>query len=77
VSRIAIFARNHVVHLDAASDIAKTDPSRLVPFRSAKLWTRARKELDQHNLDMLHAKSGDPFSSEGLRSIVEAYKNTL
>lgn len=44
--RIAVFARNHKEYLDRASEISIKDPSQLVTFRSAKLWSGAKKALN-------------------------------
>lgn len=65
MNRIAVFARNHAAHLDAACAIAKYDPSRSVMFRSSKLWSSAKKALDEQQLVKMY------FSSVGSDGTIE------
>jgi hypothetical protein len=42
----AVFAKNHLLHLQSAAQVGATDSAQLVMFRSSKEWVGARKLLD-------------------------------
>jgi len=55
----AIFARNHRHYLDEAVEVAKSDPGRLITFRSATRWASAHEALElQPALDIYFAVVG-------------------
>jgi len=70
MNRIAAFVRNHRKHLEAAAELSDKDPSRLVTFRSAKLWRRVKEALDDQETVKLY------FSPNGTDGLVE-YEGTL
>jgi hypothetical protein len=59
---VAVFARNHLQYLEGAAALAERDPSRLVTFRSAKRWTRAKEALDLQKTLQLYLA---PIGSKG------------
>jgi hypothetical protein len=45
---LAVFSRNHKVHLEAAAAAGAADPERLVVLRSQKKWISAAKAVRAH-----------------------------
>lgn len=70
MNRIAAFVRNHRKYLEAAAELSGKDPSRLVTFRSAKLWRKVKEALDDQETVKLY------FSPNGADGLVE-YEGTL
>jgi len=48
VDRMAVFTRNHRVHLEWAATAAKRDPESLATFKSARPWVAAAKHIMRH-----------------------------
>lgn len=46
-AKLAVFARNHLSYIEQSAAIAKSNPERLITFRSAKPWASANKALQQ------------------------------
>ncbi|MCW5554000.1 MAG: HNH endonuclease [Verrucomicrobiae bacterium] len=70
MQRIAVFARNHAQYLVSACAVSDVDPSRLITFRSAVRWTRAKQALDEQKIAQVY------LAPIGSRGIVE-YEATL
>ena len=68
--KIAAFVRNHRKYLDGASKISRSDPSRLVTFRSSKSWARIKQALDEQETVKIY------FAPVGGDGTVE-YEGTL
>tara|TARA_B100000809_G_scaffold160137_1_gene157512 strand:+ start:297 stop:1193 length:897 start_codon:yes stop_codon:yes gene_type:complete len=47
-AKLAVFARNHQSYIEESAKLAKSNPERLITFRSAKPWASAHKALQQH-----------------------------
>ena len=72
--RIAVFARNYEKHLDRACEIAVKDPSQLVTFRSAKLWSGAKKALNQQETIKIYLAPIGSDSTVQYEATVKAIK---
>jgi hypothetical protein len=70
MQRIAVFARNHAKYLVSACTLSKKDPIRLITFRSAVKWSKAKKALDAQRIVQVY------LASNGSKGLIE-YEATL
>lgn len=62
--QIAVFTRNHRIHLDEAAVLCSADPSRQVTFRASGTWVSAERALAGGPLPVYIAVVGGPGTVE-------------